>query len=276
MPALLQSPEHPHGQPLGLNWWANLYPAVLLAQACLNARVVQAVQEPPPDRVAQGCLPAAATLWNWSASRFVATAAAPAAVVQERPPVQELLDVPACPLECANRWLQVSSCSCRSLSAGRRHRHPAVPMRPPKPVREQERPPRLWRVRMLPRHPAVPASVPAVLEDSGALVGPTGMTAPGSMLCAAARHRSSARRCTSSARTMIPWLHRPAASPANRRTWFFRRAWLVPPSPSRSSAPHPSRWRRCASARRKPPVSVSAGVPWSCGQPGKPSRCVPK
>ena len=276
VPVPPQSLVHPHGPLRGLNWWANPCPAVRQAPACLNARAVQAAQEPPPDRVAPGCLPAAATPWNWSASRFVATAAAQVAVALVRPPVRERLDVPACPLECANRWLPVSSCSCRSLSAGQQRRHPAVRMHPPKPVQVQERPPRPWRVRMPPRRPAVPASVRVALVASGGLAVPTGMTAHGSMLCAAARRRSSARRCTSSVKTMIPWRHRPAASPANRRTWFSRRAWLVPPSPSRSSAPHPSRWRRCASARRKPPVSVSAGVPWSCGQPGKPSRCGPK
>ena len=276
VPALPRNPAHPHAPLPGLNWSVNPSPAVLRAPACLNARGGQAVREHPPDRVALGCLPAAATPWNWSASRFVATAAPPVAVVREHPPVQEHLDAPECPLECANRWLPVSSCSCRSLSAGQQHRHPVVPMHPPKPVQVQERPPRPWRVRTPPRHRVDPASVRVAQVANGGLVGPTGMTAPGSMLCAAARRRSSARRCTSSVKTMIPWRHRPAASPANRRTWFSRRAWRVPPSPSRSSAPHPSRWRRCASARRKPPVSVSAGVPWSCGQLGKPSRCGPK
>ena len=204
VPALPRNPAHPHAPLPGLNWSVNPSPAVLRAPACLNARGGQAVREHPPDRVALGCLPAAATPWNWSASRFVATAAAQVAVALVRPPVRERLDVPACPLECANRWLPVSSCSCKSLSAGQRHRHPAVRMHPPKPVQVQEQPPRPWRVRMPPRRPAVPASVRVALVASGGQAVPTGMTAHGSMLCAAARRRSSARRCTSSVKTMMP------------------------------------------------------------------------
>ena len=195
------SPEPHHAPPPSPNWWVNPCRVALLAPAFPNARGDRADREPPPDKVDQGCPHAVATPWNWLGNRFVATAARPAADVRVLPPVQELLGVQECPLECANRWLPVSSCSCRSRSADRRHRPPAVPTHQPKPVQGQPHP--QWHVQLLHRHPVVRASVLAVLVASDVPVGRIGMTAPSWKPCAAARRRSSARRSTSSEKTMI-------------------------------------------------------------------------
>ena len=51
----------------------------------------------------------------------------------------------------------------------------------------------------------------------GGRVARIGMTAPGSMPCAAAHPKRSARRCTSLGRTTIPWPHKPEASLVGKR-----------------------------------------------------------
>ena len=127
---------HPHGPLRGLNWWANPCPAVRQAPACLNARAVQVAQEPPPDRVAPGMPPRSGNtleLVGKPIRRDGSSTGSGRPGAPTRP--GGAWTSRACPLECANRWLPVSSCSCKSLSAGQRHRHPAVRMHPPNQCR---------------------------------------------------------------------------------------------------------------------------------------------
>ena len=216
---------------------------------------------------------------NWLASRSAATAA----VIAVKVPVLEQVNaaepapiVPPCPPACASRWLPVSSCSCRNPPVVRLHHHRAVQTeRRFHPVVTVQKPLHLSiDLHRLPRllHAALASVLVLDQEGSVALAGPTGMTAPSWKLCATGLHRSNARRCTSSAKTMIPWQHKPVASQENRKTWCCRRAWLVLPNPNPSRGPLPSRWRPCANGARKPRASVSGAEPWNCAQHAKPSR----
>ena len=183
-----------------------------------------------------------------------------------------------CHQACANRLHPVSSCSCRSPRVVRRFLHRVVLMElPSAPVVTAPKQHPLFldpslRLRPLRRDGLGSVQVQA-LAASAVPVVPTGMTAPSWKRSATARLRSSGRRFTSSARTMIPSQRKPADSLASRRTWCCRRAWLVLPSPSHSKEPHRNQWRRCASVARRRHVSVNAAGPWNCGQHAKPNRC---
>ena len=216
---------------------------------------------------------------NWWASRYAVTAAETAAMVAGWEAVHAAATeptVPPCQPGCASRWLPVSSCSCRNPPVVRLHHHRAVPTeRRFHPVVMVQRPLHLSiDLHHLPRllHAALASVLVLDQEGSVALAGPTGMTAPSWKLCATGLHRSNARRFTSSAKTMIPWQHKPVASQENRKTWCCRRAWLVLPNRNPSRGPLPSRWRPCANGARKPPDSASGAVPWNCVQPERPSR----
>ena len=197
-----------------------------------------------------------------------------------------LLHQPAleCPVACANPSHRASSCSCRNPVAALVLRRHAVPMAAlsvlaRRMVRNAR--PRLQcrglRLHPLPRHPVVRATDPLqVPADNGVLDVPTGMTAPSWKPCAAARLRSSARRFTSLARTTTPLLHKPAATPVNRRPWCCRPAWPVQPSRNLSNAPQRNPSLQCANAAKKRHVSASVAAPWSCVQRGRPSRYGPK
>ena len=137
---------------------------------------------------------------SWSANRSGANPMRPRAAKVAPPAGLVVLAA------CASRCPPASSCSCRSPAVGlplvmvpgvhphaQAVRHRAVPAKPP----------------TAPTHPqrrrAVPATalqpLPAWLGVRGARIG---MTAPGSMPCAVAHPRNSARRCTSLGRTTIP------------------------------------------------------------------------
>ena len=253
----------------------------------LSVQPVRNGPEPPP---ALALLPAAlgpegpATPWSWLGNQFAVMAAA-TAVMQAGPAVDSAAALLAiglpCHQVCANRSHLVSSCSCRSLRVVRRFLHHVVLMEPPSAlvvmVPRPHHPPLGRPLRLRPMHRDDPDSVRAQAQAASAVpVVPTGMTAPSWKHSATARHRSSARRFTSSVRTMIHSQRKPVGSLASRRTWSCRRAWLVLPSPSRSKEPHRNRWQRCASVARKRHVSVNVAEPWNCEQHAKPNRYVQK
>ena len=82
---------------------------------------------------------------------------------------------------------------------------PPTGWRRPKPAREPQRQHLRWHDRMHRRRHVALASVPVVPVVSAVPVVPTGMTAPNWRPCAAVLRKGSARRCTSSVKTMIPW-----------------------------------------------------------------------
>ena len=233
------------------------------------------------DRVVR--LAPVGTPLSLSASRSVETAAEAkvmvAVLLGEHAP-HPAATVQPCHPACANRSHPVSSCSSRNLPdvqvLPRRDGLTARLSLQEETVRKQPlRSPAPRRLRHRQRQPqgAPAASGPAlVLEGSAALVGLTGMTAPSWTLCATVHRRSNAKKFTSSARTTIPWLHRPVDSLASRKTWCCRPAWHAHPSRNPSTSLHRNRLRPCASAARKPRDSASGGGPWSCGLLGKRSR----
>ena len=228
-----------------------------------------------------------ATRSNSSASRSAEMAAATevkVAVLQGEHAPQEAATAQPCPLACANRLHPASSCSSRNPQDVQVFPHRDGPTAPLSPREETVRKQlRLSRARRQRRHRrrlpqgVLEASGPEQgLEGSVAPDVPTGMTAPSWMRCATVRRRSSVKKSTSSGRTTIPWLHRPVDLPASSKTWCCRPAWRAHPSRNPSRRLHRNRWQRCASAVRKPRDNASGGVPWSCGQPVKPSRSGPK
>ena len=199
--------------------------------------------------------------------------------------VPHLRPAQACLLACANLWRPVSSCSCRSPAVALERRRRVDPMGRPslrglakgQPVKRC----RLWLA--LPRHHPQqlhPVALAIALHRAPVVsvvqAVPIGTTAPNWKRCAAVRPKDSARRCTSLGKTTIPWQHRPAVTPGNRKHWCCRPAWPDLPSPNRSNALQPSPWLPCANAARKPPVSASVAGRWNCALQGKPSRCGPK
>ena len=208
---------------------------------------------------------AAAAPLNSSASRSDAMAAAPAG---SAPDVLVLRRDPACPAACASRWPPAKLMQLQKPVG----RPTAPPLRrpdaPTKPGDGPQATPPVARPTP-PSAPRRPGSVPGAGPGGTAVPDvPTGMTAPSWKLCAAVRPRSNVRRSTSSARTTTPSPHRPVVTPESNRPWCSPPAWLAQPSRSHSNAQRRSRWRRCASARRKPPVSASVAGPWNCAQHG--------
>ena len=143
---------------------------------------------------------------------------APVAVAMDKgvPLVQPDLELPvpvAC-LGCESRWPPVSSCSSKNRTAAhQRHRRDAwmALLSPPEAVVKLplEEPKPLLLFPVLPplphQHPGVQASdLDQALVVSAGLDGLTGMTAPNWKRCAVNRLRNSAKRFTSSAKTMMP------------------------------------------------------------------------
>lgn len=256
---------------------------------CPKGRPEPNVLERPrgPGQVQAVPLAPVATRSNSSASRSAEMAAATevrVAVLQGEHAPQGAVTVQPCPLACANRLHPASSCSSRNhqdVQVFPRRDGPTAPLSPrEETVQKQLRRSRARRQRRHRRR--LPQGV---LEASGPELGlegnvapdvPTGMTAPSWMRCATVHRRSSVKKSTSSGRTTIPWLHRPEDLPASSKTWCCRPAWRAHPSRNPSRRLRRNRWQRCASAARKPRASASGGVPWSCGQPVKPSRSGPK
>ena len=148
-----------------------------------------------------------ATPWNSSVNPSAAMAAPPAAVHAPEAPDRVHPRVPvlhpgqACPVGCASPLLLESSCSSRSRLDVPQRRHPDVLSLEASPARGQRRHHRsLGR-----RHRqllAAPTERVLGLQVSDVPAGPTGTTAPNSRHCAAVRPRNSARKSTSSERTM--------------------------------------------------------------------------
>ena len=217
------------------------------------------------------------------ANPFVAMAKVPVVVTPMVAPLRQR--VLACRAACASQWLPGSSCSCKSPVVAlvhRRHDAPTDPRSRLGPLRDLLGRPRLpWlglpRLPLQLQHPAVRDTDQhqAPVDNAGQGV-PIGMTAPSWKHCGVVRLRSSARRCTSLARTTTPSQHRPVDSPANNRPWCSQQAWLDQQNRKRSNVLHPSRLQPSASGARKPPVSVNVVGPWSCALHGKPSRCGPR
>ena len=265
--ALLPNPVPPRGQRLVPNSLASRFPGA-------PVQVFPSVLAVPDDRHGQAHRSAkAATPLSWWASPFAATAAQQVVDALEHRLAPVLPRGRACPAACASQWLPASSCNCRSPWDAPQLLPPAGRMPPPSQERAPEQQRHRWPDPHRRRHHDALGTVPVHQEVNAAQVVLTGMTAPSWKPCAAARPRSSARRFTSSARTMIPSQRKPVGSLASRRTWCCRRAWLVLPSPSHSKERHRNRWRRCASVARKRHVSVNAAGPWNCGQHAKPNRC---
>ena len=224
-------------------------------------------------------VPAAPLSWSGTPSAVMAAATVAMQAGQALDSAAALVSTAQpCHKACANRWRRVSSCNCRSpqvvlrfLRRADRMEHLSAPVvMAPKPHPLFLGP----RLRLRPlRRVDLDSDQVQALAASAVPVVPTGMTAPSWKRSATARLRSSARRSTSSAKTMIHLRRKPVDSPASRRTWCCRRAWLVLPSPSHSKEPHRNQWRRCASVARKRHVSVNAAGPWNCGQHAKPNRC---
>ena len=243
-----------------------------------NDRVRPHDREPDQDvRPAQ-----VATHSNSSASRSAGTAAAQGVMLaaQGGNAPEQAATVQPCRLACANRSPPVSSCSCRNQPDDQRPPRRGDPMEHPS-APEQTGLRRPHRYHGQPRHhrhrrqhqgDPVDSDRARVRVDNGGLAVPTGTTVPSSRPCATVHRRSNARKFTSSARTMIPWQHRPGASPVSRKIWSCRPALRDRPSRNPRKKPHPSRLRPCASGARKPPGNASAVGPWNCVLPGKPSR----
>ena len=107
VPVPPQSLVHPHGPRRGLKVGK---PVPAVRQALVPQRQGSPSRPGATRQGRPGMPPRSGNTLELVGSRFVATAAAQVAVALVRPPVRERLDVPACPLECANRWLPVSSC----------------------------------------------------------------------------------------------------------------------------------------------------------------------
>lgn len=143
---------------------------------------------------------------------------APVAVAMDKgvPLVQPDLEppVPVACLGCESRWPPVSSCSSKNRTAARQHHRRDAWMAllsPPEAVVKLplEEPKPLLLFPVLPplphQHPGVQASdLDQALVVSAGLDGLTGMTAPNWKRCAVNRLRNSAKRFTSSAKTMMP------------------------------------------------------------------------
>ena len=294
----------PPDRPPARNWWANLSPVVprVLAPAASGrpCRSGQAPERPSGQAapVAQAAVPrlvppdleppvapalpvalehppaAVAALWNSSANPSAVTEAVPEAaravlaVLADQP----LPSVQGCRVACESPWHPASSCSSRNRSVARPHHHYGVQIPRPNPVLES-RPLHPWRGRHLLQPRAVLDSVPEQPQVSADPDGPTGMTAPSWKPCAAVHRRSSARKSTSSARTMMPSPLKPAVSPASSRLWSCLPAWRDLPSRNPSRGPRRSQWRRCGNARRRPPVNASVDGPWNFAPPARPRRC---
>lgn len=143
---------------------------------------------------------------------------APVAVAMDKgvPLVQPDLEppVPVACLGCESRWPPVSSCSSKNRTAVLQHHRQDAWMAllsPPEAVVKLplEEPKPLLLFPVLPplphQHPGVQASdLDQALVVSAGLDGLTGMTAPNWKRCAVNRLRNSAKRFTSSAKTMMP------------------------------------------------------------------------
>ena len=144
-----------------------------------------------------------AHLPHWSLSESRSGASRP----HRRDVVLQVQGAPAVLAACVNRSLPVSSCNCRSQEPDHPNREMARGVHPHvlalrRHVSQAKAPTAPTHRR---HHRGAPVTAPLPRRAPPAdHAGRTGMTAPSWRPCAAVRLRNSARRCTSSARTMMP------------------------------------------------------------------------